>query len=215
MELRDAIEQISTIRTQLAATEHLRSLRAVPVAMSGVFALLAAIVQPWLCADPLGDPAPYLWLWCGTAVFSGLLATLVVARRSLASPGALSVANARLAAMQFAPHLVVGAIVTWFVASELGQQLWLLPGLWQLLFGLGNLAAHRLLPAPALCVGVLFVASGTTCLWFGERALDPWAMGLPFAVGQLALAAILWWHHERNEPWRADGWRPFDGRGGV
>ena len=215
MELRDAIEQISTIRTQLAATEHLRSLRAVPVAMSGVFALAAAMAQPWWCADPLADPAGYLWLWCGTAVFSGLLATLVVARRALASPGALSVANAKLAAMQFAPNLVVGAIVTGFVASELGHQLWLLPGLWQLLFGLGNLAAHRLLPAPALCVGVLFVASGTACLWFGERALDPWAMGLPFAVGQLALAAILWWHHERNEGWRADGRCADGGQGGV
>lgn len=199
MELRDAIEQISTIRTQLAATEHLRSLRAVPVAVSGLLAVAAAIAQPWLCDDPLRDPASYLWLWCGLAVFSGMLASLVVVRRALRCPGALSVANAKLAAMQFAPNLIVGAIVTWFIAAELPGQLWLLPGLWQLLFGLGNLAAHRLLPAPALCVGVLFVASGTSCLWFGERALDPWAMGLPFAVGQLTLAAVLWWHHERAE----------------
>jgi hypothetical protein len=204
MELRDAIEQISTIRTQLAATTHLRSLRALPVAVSGLLALGAALLQPWLCPDPIADPAAYLWLWCGTAVFSGVLAVLVVARRALASPGALSVANARLAAMQFAPNLVVGVIVTAFVTSELSHQLWLLPGLWQLLFGLGNLAAHRLLPAPALCVGVLFVASGTACLWFGERALDPWAMGMPFAVGQVALAAILWWHHERAESARGD-----------
>ena len=45
----------------------------------------------------------------------------------------------------------------------------------------------------------MFLASGTCCLWFGERALDPWAMGLPFGVGQISLAAILWWHHERTE----------------
>lgn len=198
MELDDAIAQITTIRTQLAATEHLRSLRALPVAASGLLAVAGAIAQPWLAADPLRDPATYLWLWCGLAVFSGLLATLVVVRRVLRCPGALSIANARLAALQFLPSLAVGAIVTWFVAAEEPQLLWLLPGLWQLLFGLGNLAAHRLLPAPAVFVGVLFVASGTSCLWFRELALQPWAMGLPFATGQLTLAAILWWHHERG-----------------
>ena len=33
----------------------------------------------------------------------------------------------------------------------------------------------------------------------GERALQPWAMGVPFAAGQLAMAVILWWHNERLE----------------
>lgn len=198
MELDDAIAQITTIRTQLAATEHLRSLRALPVAASGLLAVAGALAQPWLAADPQREPATYLWLWCGLAIFSGLLATLVVVRRVLRCPGALSIANARLAALQFLPSLAVGAIVTWFVAAEEPQLLWLLPGLWQLLFGLGNLAAHRLLPAPAAFVGVLFVATGTSCLWFRDLALHPWAMGLPFATGQLTLAAILWWHHERR-----------------
>jgi len=199
MELRDAIDRISTIHTQLAATERLRSLRAVPVALSGALALLAAIVQPMLVADPLAAPRAYLALWCGTALISGTVAALIVLRRVRVSPSALDAAHARLAAMQFAPSLVVGAIVTWFVASRMPHQLWILPGLWQLLFGLANLAAVRLLPASALLVGLTFVATGTCCLWFEERALDPWAMGLPFAAGQLALAAILWWHNERSE----------------
>ena len=199
MELRDAIDQISTIRTQLAATERLRSLRALPVAFSGLLAVLAAIAQAHYIADPLRVPHQYLTLWVGSAFVSGIAASIVVIRRAQRYPSALSVANARLAAMQFAPCLVVGAIVTWFVAARLPEQLWLLPGLWQLLFGLGNLAAHRLLPAPAIAVGVMFLASGTSCLWFQERALDPWAMGLPFACGQLALASILWWHLERTE----------------
>jgi hypothetical protein len=199
MELRDAIDQITTIRTQLAATEHLRSLRAVPVAASGLLAILAAIAQLLWLEDPMSYPRRYLLIWCGAALISGIAASLVVARRVLRCPGALSVANARLAAMQFTPCLVVGAVVTWFVVARMHEQLWILPGLWQLLFGLGNLAAHRLLPAPALSIGVMFLASGTCCLWFEERALDPWAMGLPFAAGQLSLAAILWWHHERAE----------------
>ena len=199
MELRDAIDQISMIRSQLAATERLRSLRALPVALSGALAIVAALAQPALIVDPLVEPARYLWLWCSAAITSGVVAGVVVMRRALRSPGALSAAQAKLAGIQFLPSLAAGAIVTAFVATKAPTLMWLLPGLWQLLFGLGNLAAHRLLPLPAMFVGVMFLASGTCCLWFGERALEPWAMGLPFAAGQLALAAILWWHHERTE----------------
>jgi len=199
MELRDAIDQISTIRTQLAATERLRSLRALPVALSGVLAIVAALVQTFWLEDPLSYPRRYLAIWCGTALVSGVVAALVVARRVLRGPSSLDAANTRVAAMQFLPSLAVGAVVTWFVVARMPDRLWLLPGLWQLLFGLGNLAAHRLLPAPALLVGVAYLATGTCCLWFERLALDPWAMGLPFATGQLALAATLWWHHERVE----------------
>lgn len=200
MELRDAIDQITTIRSQLAATEHLKSLRAVPVAFSGLLAIAAAFAQVLWLEQPLDFPRRYLLIWCGAAVVSGTLAGVVVARRALRCPGELSAANAWLAVRQFAPSLLVGALVTWFVVEEQPQLLWMLPGLWQLLFGLGNLAAHRLLPAPAFAVGLMFVVTGACCLYLGQRALEPWAMGVPFAAGQLALAAILWWHNERNEP---------------
>lgn len=199
MELRDAIDQITTIRSQLAATEHLKSLRAVPVAFSGLLAVIAALAQTWWLDEPLDFPRRYLLLWCGAAVISAGLAAVMVARRALRCPGELSAANAWEALRQFAPSLGVGAVVTWFVVDTQPQLLWLLPGLWQLLFGLGNLATHRLLPAPACAVGVMFVVTGACCLWMGERALQPWAMGVPFAAGQLAMAVILWWHNERLE----------------
>jgi hypothetical protein len=200
MELRDAIEQITTIRTQLAATERLRSLRAVPVALSGLMALATAAAQSCWVTDPAREPDRYLALWLGTALLSGIAASVEVARRAQRSESALGVANARLAAIQFVPSLMVGAIVTFFFTTRLPELLWVLPGLWQMLFGLGNLAAQQLLPCAARVVGMLFLASGAFCLWLGPRALDPWAMGLPFATGQLTLAAILWWHHERIEP---------------
>jgi len=203
MELRDAIDQITTIRSQLAATEHLKSLRAVPVAFSGLLAIAAAFAQILWLENPLDYPRRYLLIWCGAAIVSGTLAGAVVARRTLRCPGELSAANAWLAVRQFAPSLLVGAVVTWFVVDKQPHLLWLLPGLWQLLFGLGNLAAHRLLPTPAFAVGLMFVVTGASCLYLGERALEPWAMGVPFAAGQLALAAILWWHNERNEPFFA------------
>lgn len=197
MELRDTFDQISTIRTQLAATDRLRGLRAVPIAFSGVLALLAAWAQDLWIADPGAAMGRYLLLWVGAAAISALAAGLELTRRVRESGSRLSIANALVAAQQFSPCLVAGAIVTVFVATRLPEQLWLLPGLWQILFGLGNLAACRLLPGPAIAVGVVYLAAGTVSLWLGDAALTPLAMGLPFALGQGLLAALLWWHHER------------------
>lgn len=197
MELRDAFDQISTIRIQLAATDRLRGLRAVPIALSGGLALLAAAAQALWIPDPARSPTPYLVLWIGTAVISALAAGLELARRVRSSGSQLSVANAVVAAQQFAPCMIAGAIVTAFVVARLPELLWLLPGLWQLLFGLGNLAAHRMLPPQAFAVGAFYLASGAGSLWLGATALSPWVMGLPFALGQGTLAALLWWSHER------------------
>jgi hypothetical protein len=42
-------------------------------------------------------------------------------------------------------------------------------------------------------VGVWYLAAGLTCLPVGdgERAFSPWAMGVPFGIGQLLVAAVL------------------------
>ncbi len=201
MELRDAYDQLTTIRTQLAATERLRSLRAVPVALSGAMAIVAATVQTFAIENVTEQATLYLTLWVGTAILCGCAAAIVVARRAHLSASMLDVANLRAAALQFLPSLIAGAVVTTWVATKMPQLLWILPGLWQVLFALGNLAAQMVLPRAAKWVGALYLCSGAWCLWLGEAALDPWAMGLPFAAGQVALAGILWWHHERGE-WR-------------
>ena len=68
----------------------------------------------------------------------------------------------------------------------------------QMLFGLGILAAWRLLPGLGFVVGAFFLLSGTSCLWLGQQALEPWAMVVPFTLGQLVLSAILYWQLERD-----------------
>ena len=55
MELRDALTQISEIRHQMARTEVFRGYRALPVAFSGVLAVLAALAQRFWIADPARD----------------------------------------------------------------------------------------------------------------------------------------------------------------
>ena len=49
-------------------------------------------------------------------------------------------------------------------------------------------------------VGVWYLAMGLASLAFanGERAFSPWAMALPFGVGQLLMAGILYRSGVRN-----------------
>ena len=76
MELREALTQITEIRLQLARTEVFRGYRAMPVAFSGVVALLAGLIQAVTIADPVAQIGPYLALWIGAAAVSGLAAGL-------------------------------------------------------------------------------------------------------------------------------------------
>jgi hypothetical protein len=71
--------------------------------------------------------------------------------------------------------------------------LWMLPGLWEIIFSLGIFASCRFLPRQMFAVGVWYLASGLTCLILeaGSRTLSPWSMGIPFGVGQLLVAAVL------------------------
>jgi hypothetical protein len=71
--------------------------------------------------------------------------------------------------------------------------LWMLPGLWQILVSLGLFAALRSLPRSVALAAAWYLVAGVCVLILSSasRALTPWAMGIPFAVGQLLLAAIL------------------------
>jgi hypothetical protein len=72
--------------------------------------------------------------------------------------------------------------------------LWMLPGLWQIIFSLGFLASCRVLPRAMFAVGAWYLAAGLASLAFAnaEHAFSPWAMALPFGLGQLMMAGILY-----------------------
>ena len=78
--------------------------------------------------------------------------------------------------------------------------LWLLPGIWQILFSLGIFASYRLLPRATFGVALFYLVAGVVCLATarGNGALSPWAMGIPFGFGQLYAAAVLYWTLERG-----------------
>ena len=201
MELRDALSQIAEIRARVAAAERFRGYRAVPVALTGVLAVLAAAVQPLLVPDPAGDVGRYLRLWLWTAGVAAAVAGSGIWLRHRRTADRLTKQLTWLAVGQFAPCLVAGAVVTLIVTRHASEHAPLLPGLWQVFFSLGVFASCRLLPRAVAAVGVVYLLGGAANLALagGPAAYHPLAMGLPFGLGQLLTAAVLYWNLERTD----------------
>ena len=94
---------------------------------------------------------------------------------------------------QFLPAIVIGLLLTVVLLRCAPQSLWKLPGLWQMIFSLGVFSSCRFLPRPMFALGVWYLAAGLTCLALGggDREFSPWAMGVPFDIGQLLVATVL------------------------
>jgi hypothetical protein len=200
MELREALTQITEIRLQMARTEVFRGYRAVPAAFSGGVALAAGLFQSLAIPDPLNQINAYLGIWIGAALVSGTSAVLEMAIRARSARSPLTRELTHLALEQFFPCLVAGALLTMVLVRTAPQCLWALPGFWQVLYSLGIFASCRLLPRSMFGVAVFYLLSGlmTLALAQGDRALNPWAMGLPFCVGQFLAAAVLYQTLERD-----------------
>jgi hypothetical protein len=206
MELHEALSQVVEIRRQIARSETFRGYRALPAAFSSLVAFAGAIVQHLVAPQPAAEPAAYLGLWVAAALLSvGVTAAEMTIRcRRAASPHA-----ARMtlwAVEQFLPCLIAGALVTLVIAQFATEVLWMLPGLWGILFGLGIFASNRLLPRAIFWVAVYYMACGLWSLAWGQgpRAFSPWTMAVTFGGGQAITAAVLYLTLERNhEPPRS------------
>lgn len=197
MDLHEALTQISEIRQQVARTETFRGYRAAPVAFSALVACVAAALQPVLVPDPAAHFAAYLGLWIGAALLSMFVTGLAMIWHCKQSPSSLTIPNTILAVGQFLPSVVAGGLVTFVLFRHVPTAWWMLPGLWSMFFSLGIFASYRLLPKATFWIGVYYMTSGVLCLLWAHD-FSPWAMGLPFGVGQMMSAAILYWTLERK-----------------
>jgi hypothetical protein len=200
MELREALTQIAEIRRQMAKSDVFRGYRSAPVAFSGLLALLAAVAQRRLVVDPMQDIAVYLSLWIGMAVLSVAAVAVEMTVRMYLTQDRSHLEPTWLAVEQFLPAVIAGVLVTVVLVRQSPEQVALLPGLWLILFSLAIFASARLLPRPIFLIGAFYLCSGITVLIWARDAysLEPWCMGLPFGVGQLVAAGILYWTLERR-----------------
>lgn len=200
MELQEALSQLAEIRTRIASAETFRGYRSVTVGFTGVLAILGALAQSNAIADPTGQISSYLVLWVGIAAISlGATAAEMLLRCSRLR-SELQIRLTKLAAAQFLPCVLAGALLTCTIVVYSPANTWMLPGLWSILFSLGVFASARLLPRAVFWVAAWYLGAGLICLVVaqGAAALSPWAMAGTFGIGQLLAAAILFLTLERT-----------------
>lgn len=193
-DLDKALADILAIRSQIAAGTAFRGYGPATVAVTSGIALVTALAQYLWLDDPTGHPIAFLAGWAAAALLSAVLIWIEMQARSRRHHSGLADAMVQQAIEQFVPAVIAGvllAVLQWKFAPE---TLWMLPGLWQVLVSLGVFASVRLLPRTIALGGAWYFLSGFTVLLIASQshALSPWTMGLPFAIGQLLLAALLY-----------------------
>ncbi|MGC1458837.1 MAG: hypothetical protein WA825_11210 [Steroidobacteraceae bacterium] len=192
-DLYKALAQIQAIRGQVARGSEFRGYGPETVAATGLLAMLAALLQAVVVKNPAGNMPGYLALWISTAALAVLVTSLQTVTRTRRVHSGLARQMIFAAAESFLPALAAGMLVTLVLMRNSSQPLWMLPGLWQIFYGLGIFASCRFLPRQMFAVGLWFLATGALCLanGMGAHALSAWEMGFPFGIGQLLIAAVL------------------------
>jgi hypothetical protein len=192
-DLDKALADIFTIRSQIAAGTAFRGYGPAAVAATGGLALATAILQFLWLDDPTAHPLAFFAGWAAAALVSGGMIWTEMQARSRRHHSGLADVMIHQAVEQFLPAGVAGVLLAVLLLKVAPETLWLLPGLWQVLVSLGIFASVRSLPRTVAFAGAWYFVAGFGCLLLASQnhTLSPWTMGLPFAIGQLLMAAIL------------------------
>jgi len=157
-------------------------------------ALGTALLQFVWLDDPTGSPLLFFFGWAAAAVSSVLMIWVEMLARSRRHHSGLADAMIYQAVEQFLPSAVAGLLLAAMLWKFAPDTLWMLPGLWQVLVSLGVFASVRSLPRSVALGGAFYFLAGFTVLMLASQThtLSPWTMGLPFAIGQCLMAAILY-----------------------
>ena len=199
-DLNKALGDISSIRRQVARTTEFRGYGPATLAATGAFAVSAAAAQAVWLPDPTRNIPAYLAVWIATAVVSSsLIATQMFARARRIHSG-MADEMMRMAVEQFLPSVGAGGLMTFLLVRFVPSGLWMLPGMWQVIFSLGVFSSCRFLPRPMVAAGFWYMLTGAVCIALGDnRALSPWAMGIPYGAGQLLVAGVLLFNSREGE----------------
>jgi hypothetical protein len=192
-----ALSQIAEIHQQIAKGEIYRGYRSVPIALSGVVGLAAAVAQP---ARINNDPVVFLRYWVAVAGLAGVIGLIEVIYNYTVRDHVSGRRRTRQVLGQFLPAVLGAAVVTTAFAHIGPQLVPLLPGVWAICFGIGVFASRPYLPRFAGVVALYYCVAGSALLWTVDLRgpLSPWQVGGVFGIGQLMAAAVLYWQLERD-----------------
>lgn len=198
-DLREALSEIRSIRGHMARYTEFRGYGPITLASAGVLAIVLASMQKLWLVDLEHEPTRFLAMWIGAAAVSLTFIGIETMARARRIHSLLAMQMVHAAVEQFLPSIVAGILLTAVVARAAPQSLWMLPGLWQMLFSLGVFASCSFLPRGTFWVGVWYLTTGLACLAIGpDVAASAWEMGIPFGVGHLMVAGVLQFGYRRD-----------------
>jgi hypothetical protein len=198
-DLHKALGDISNIRLQMARTTEFRGYGPATLATTGLIAIAAACIQAYWLPDPATNHSAYLYIWIATAILSAALIGMQTVTRAHRMHSGMADEMIRMAVEQFLSSAGAGALLTLVLFKSVPSALWMLPGLWQIIFSLGIFSSCRFLPRRMNLAGAWYLLTGLTCIGLADnRALSPWTMGISFGAGQLLVAAILFFAAREN-----------------
>ena len=187
-----ALLDINFVREHIARTTQFKGYGPLTLAATGFFALGVAAVEARLPARSHGRALEFIAIWSATAAVAVILIGIEAIVRSRKLHVGMAVEMLQAAIEQFLPAVTAGVLVAFALARWSPSSLWMLPGLWQIVFSLGVFSTARILPKVVFIVGIWYLGCGLACLAMGQSdPLSPWSMGIPFGVGQLLVACIL------------------------
>jgi len=192
-DLHKALGDIESIRRQVARSTEFRGYGPATVAGTALMAVGAAALQNRWLPDPANHVGQYLVLWLATAALAASMAGAQMYTRSRRLHSGMSDEMIQMAVEQFLPSVGASLLLTFVLFRYVPSSVWMLPGIWQIVFSLGIFASCRFLPRAMLAAGAWYLLTGLVCIALGDnRALSPWAMGIPYAAGQLLVAGVLY-----------------------
>jgi hypothetical protein len=198
MRVDDALGQIAQIHDHLARAEQYRGFHPFAVAASGLIGVVAAVVQPWLV--PVDDTVAFVRFWLVVAAIGGATGISPAVDAYFRREDEFARRRTRRVIVQFLPCVVAGLCVTLAFGRAGREVVLFLPGVWLVLFAMGVFAARPFLPRAIGWVGLFYLVAGVALLAAvpTDFARGGWCVGIVFAVGQVATAAVLRRNRERD-----------------
>jgi hypothetical protein len=192
-DLNRALGDIRDIRRQVAQTSEFRGYGALTLCCTAACAIVAGFVQAAWIPRPDLHPSRYVTVWSIAAILSATLIAVQTLTRAHRMHSAMAGEMIRMAAEQFLPAAVAGTLLTIVLVRHGAHIVWLLPGLWQIIYSLGVFSSCRFLPRAMLAGGTWYLFTGLLCVSLGDaRVLSPVVMASVYGIGQLLIGGILY-----------------------
>jgi hypothetical protein len=191
-DLERALADIAEVRDRLGHMQRFRGYSGIAAMASGIFAIVAGIVQLLLVPRVANahDGHLYFALWFACCAASMIVNYGAIAHWYVNDASARERWQTASVGLSILPAIVVGAALS-FAMLQAGLVAFL-PGIWCACYGTGLFASRTTLPSTAVWISAAFMAAGIALLFApAPLALSWWVLAAAFGAGQLSIGASI------------------------